>query len=445
MLPIDFHQHSNFVDPTEAFVAKLSPAGSAKVYETSIGGRSWENVAGIAIDGRQNVYVTGTTSSADFPVTGGAFQPYPGLLPAYRTSDAGKTWTGASNGLGVNAFILRADPQGTLYAAGQGGVFKSSDGGESWRDTSAEISTVNRGMIGLAVDPRTPSTLYTSSGQGGLLDPPGATYKSTNGGASWSQISFGEDVYFQGAIWLAVDPSSNVYAVMPWGILKSADRGGTWNSITPGGFASLTVDPRHSSTLYVCSFDSGVWKSDDGGANWATLDGSPPHILRIAVDPANANIVYGYSWDGFAFKSPDGGANWKTVYDGGGGISSLVLDEVDSSIVYLSGTFGVLKSIDGGGSWAATGFTAIGGQLVADPARTGVIYLGAGGGGNDAFVTKLDSNGRAVYSSYLGGSGSEEGRAIAVDAQGAAYVTGITGSADFPIVNAGAEILQRRV
>jgi len=428
-----------FVDRIKGFVAKLSPSGSTLVYATPLAGAVHEQLNGLALDLQRNVYVTGGTSSPDFPVTGDAIQPHPSVLPAYRTGDAGKTWSGAYRGLGALVSAFAVDPQspGTVYAAGVGGVFKSTDAGETWSEADSGISISNRRMHTLAIDPPNPSTLYTSSAQAGLFDPPAAAYRSTNGGASWSEISFFDGPLFGGARAFAIDPStSTVYAATVAGILKSDDGGGTWKSTGLNeDLWYLSIDPSHPSTLYANPAQGGLWKSDDGGAHWAALDGAPATLFSIVVNPSDSSVVYGVTGDGIVCRSANGGISWAPVYNAGaGGVSSLVIDATGSNI-YLGGSFGIFKSADGGASWERAGFVGTASALAVDPTRSGAVYA-ASFGGYDAFLTKLDSSGRIAYSTFLGGSGPDEGHAVAVDADGSVYITGTTGSVDFPLVNA---------
>ena len=111
----------------------------------------------------------------------------------------------------------------------------------------------------------------------------------------------------------------------------------------------------------------------------------------------------------------------------------LIIDPVLTDSTYLGGngndrSFAI--AVDASGNAYVTGQTSFTGFPTASP------FQADGGGGQDAFVTKLNAAGNAlVYSTYLGGSDSETGRGIAVDASGSAYVTGSTESTDFPTAN----------
>src|SRR3989454_9366094 len=118
----------------------------------------------------------------------------------------------------------------------------------------------------------------------------------------------------------------------------------------------------------------------------------------------------------------------------------LIIDPVLAYSTYLGGSggdqgFGI--AADAVGNAYVTGFTG----STNFPTTAGAF----GGGGVDAFVTKLSPTGALVYSTYLGGSGGDEGRGIAVDVAGNAYVTGSTGSTDFPTTAGAARAANRGV
>ena len=152
----------------------------------------------------------------------------------------------------------------------------------------------------------------------------------------------------------------------------------------------------------------------------------------IAVDGQGFAYVTGWtSSNNFPTQIPYQGAN-------AGGIDAFVtkLSASGDSLVYstyLGGSSddeGHGIAVDAQGSAYVTGYTFSTDFPTQNP------YQGANAGGSDAFVTKLSASGSSLgYSTYLGGSSDDNGHGIAVDAQGSAYVTGFTGSSDFPTQN----------
>lgn len=161
---------------------------------------------------------------------------------------------------------------------------------------------------------------------------------------------------------------------------------------------------------------------------------SVDHGLAIAVDNTGAVYVTGYT---ASLDFPLAGSIQGVI---GGGIDVFItkINASGSAVIYstyLGGTgddFGFGVAVDNTGAAYLTGYTKSSDFPVVTPAL-GALGIG---GVFDAFVTKINPAGSAiVYSTYLGGTGEEWGRGIAVDSAGAAYVTGNTASADFPLMN----------
>ena len=202
-------------------------------------------------------------------------------------------------------------------------MFKSTDGGATWRDNISPTSTIGCLAQGLAaMDPTDPNTLYLQWGdyEGyGLL-------KSTNGGARWEHIG----------------PAS-------------------------GSEPVLVIDPARPATLYAGT-DRGVFRSTDGGANWKLAGLAEANVNLLAINPVQPNVLYastsGGPWEspGFRglFKSTDSGANWSPINNGladvldtRASVNALILDPGHPDTLYLGTSgYGVFKSTDGGTAWA---------------------------------------------------------------------------------------------
>ncbi len=112
---------------TNAFVTKLDPTGKTILYSTYVGGSASDQTSGIAIDGQDNVYVTGITQSPDFPVTAGALQPAgggPGFKPVapagfvLKLNSSGNKLVYSATMDGVNPSAIAIDPEGDAYVTG---------------------------------------------------------------------------------------------------------------------------------------------------------------------------------------------------------------------------------------------------------------------------------------------------------------------------------------
>ena len=134
----------------------------------------------------------------------------------FKTTDAGGSWSAANRGMAqakdcppqiscINVAHLVIDPRtpATLYAAQIEGVYKSADGGGSWKPVVAGLTNLK--VFALAIDPQTPTTIYAGTYGGGV-------FKSTNGGGTWTPLNSG--LIDLAVRTLAIDPSnpSTIYA-----------------------------------------------------------------------------------------------------------------------------------------------------------------------------------------------------------------------------------------
>ena len=417
----------------DAFITKLSADGTALVYSTYLGGTLSDSALGIAVDSGGNTYLAGTTSSRDFP-TNGALQRSLLASALFKSTDAGSTFTPSDQGLPGQPTFLAVDPLNTsnLYALVAGMLFNSTNAGATWKSLQ---STFPSGVFvsSFALDPASPSTLYAGG-------PAGTVFKSADAGATWKAVQSG------GAFpsTLAVDPrnSSIVYLGSAGGnaldgLYKSTDGGETWHVTGLGGRATavkaFAIDPSNPSTLYANSGNM-LQKSTDGGEIWRPLVTTfyPSFFL---VDPANSAILYAHNFTN-VYKSTDGGATWRDT-GLGAPVSGLAIDPKNTAILYASAGNGIYKTTDRAGSWQRTATVGTSqGVLAIDPGNTATLYV-ASPIFSDAFVAKLNPQGSALlYSTFLGGAGSDGANAIAVDALGNAFVAGFTGSLDFPLRNA---------
>ena len=267
-------------------------------------------------------------------------------------------WTG--NGpYGGQVTVLAVDPQApnNLYAAGNSGVFKSTNGGTSWARASNGI--IDPTVDALVIDPAQPNTLYAGSLQGGQL------VKSTDSANSWTPS--GPTL----VVALAINPKSpaTIYASrQQTGLSKSTDAGTNWTPIGVSTlpsfptFTSIVVDPKTPSTLYAGEQSQGVFKSVDGGVTWAASNmgftGPIIQVIRLAIDPQTTSTLYAAAstsgGDGL-FKSTNGGVSWTKLLATGAAnnfyIGTVTVDPQTPSTVYIGTGNGAFKSTDGGTSF----------------------------------------------------------------------------------------------
>ena len=227
-----------------------------------------------------------------------------------RSTDGGDTWQllrGPGSGDVEELLIDPRNPARVLAVIGQpGGVYVSTDGGESW-------SRVLPGrIVALAQAPSDPDVLYAAT----LSSPPAPlraeVCRSTDGGASWGCSGFGpEEKGGVGA--LAVDPrdSSVVLASLATGIHLSLDGGATWSLHRPGFSASeLLFDPRDPEVLWANARHTGVFRSTDGGRSWTPMNRGLTHplVLDLELDPSGRVLLAATNSGVFRFSSTGGPA-----------------------------------------------------------------------------------------------------------------------------------------
>ncbi len=291
-------------------------------------------------------------------------------------------------GADVTALVMDPNNPAILYAGIHGGdIFKSTNGGESWRIVRTSPNPYSA-VQALAIDPTNSSTLYCSRGGAG-----GEISKSTDRGETWQILN---NLIMSA---LVVDPSNpNIVYGAGHGVFKSTDGGLGWTDIgAQQGITSdtsllvLALDPLNPNIVYAAGATPThdvVFKSSNGGQSWTTSFLNDDHavVRSLAIDPTNPNIIYAATRSG-VYKSTDGASTWTTFNSGLTylAVNAIAIDPHNPATLY-AGVFGVgvFKSINGG-SWSAA-YTGLSGAyiiitaLVIDPINPAIIYVGTFGG-----------------------------------------------------------------
>ncbi len=396
----------------DAFVTKLNPSGSGLVYSTFLGGGATELdgsvVGGIAVDQSGNAYITGATWSDDFPIKN-AFQPE-------NASAVANTL-----GLGGDAFVAKLNPTGSalVYSTYLGG--KSADAGHDIAVDSFGNAYVT-GATG-SDDFPTINAIDPICGNGAGCPPTDVfVTKFTASGEIAYSTFLGADLIDQGN-GIAVDSGGHVYVT---GTI-SGDK---------DDFPFTKIFPLDPDTSFIDPF---VIKINSLGSAmvYATLLGGNEieDSYDIAVDAAGNAYVTGIT------RSEDFPVSnaFQAEYGGGGqGGDAFVSKLGPGGDTLIYSTFLGGSNLDWGLNIAvdAKNNAYVTGRTDSDDFPLKAPFQLEKENSSDAFVTKFNSNGAMVYSSYLGGLGFDQGNGIAADAAGNAYVTGNAGSPfDFPIVN----------
>ncbi|MCK6684160.1 MAG: SBBP repeat-containing protein [Thermoanaerobaculia bacterium] len=387
----------------DAFVTKLNAAGTGLVYSTYLGDSVRDSGFSIAVDGSGNAHVTGTTTSAGFPVTAGVVD-------------------GTHNGVG-DVFVTKVNATGTalLYSTFLGGIDDESGRGIAIDGSGNAYLTGETRSAGFPVVAGGFDTTHNGDYDVFMtkLNATGTslTYSTFVGGA-------GAD-YTRG---IALDATGNAYVTGYTGSAGYPATVGAFDTVQNGDYDAFVTKLNAAGTALVYSTFLG--------------DTGPDHGNGIAVDSAGRAHVTGYTAS-IGFPVTAGALD--TVQNGDFDVFVTKLDAAGALLAFS--TFLGGAGYEGGDGIAVdtSGNVFVTGQTRSNTFPvTGGAYQTVIGGDFDVFVSKIAPTGDFFsYSTFLGGPGSTPAssfaRAIAVDGSGNAYVTGPTGSAGFP-VTAGAYI-----
>lgn len=239
------------------------------------------------------------------------------------------------------------DPSTVFAAAGSGGLFRSRNGGVTWDSLFDRQSTISIGAI--AVDPHSAQTIWVGTGESNVRNSVSfgdGVYKSTDGGKSWKRSGLEES---QTISRILIDPTDSNHVLVAAvghtfgpnserGVFVTHDGGETWKKTlfvdNDHGASDLDFDASRPAVVYagMWHFDrkpwmyssgsskGGVFRSDDGGETWHKLtEGLPVLLGRIGVKvaPSNPDVVYviAESRAGTLFRSNDGGAHFNKLSD----------------------------------------------------------------------------------------------------------------------------------
>ena len=381
----------------DVFVTKLNAAGSALVYSTFLGGTGTDRGLGIAVDGTNNAYITGVTDSDDFPTHVNAFQ-------------------GARAGLN-DAFVTKINATGSalLYSSYLGGSLNDQGNAIAVDSASKAYITGETNSVDFPTDAQAPQGDLAVAPDAFVakIDPDQAgadsLIYSTYLGGNQNDRGFG----------IAVDAALRAY------VTGMTDSGNfpTQNPLQAalgGGEDAFVTRLNAAGSALEYSTYLGGGLDDQGNA--------------ITVDAANTAYVTGATSSGGVTPFPTTVGAFDTTFNGIQDAFVTKLNNTGTTLVYSTFVGGAAEDVGRGIAVDGTGNAYITGDTQSDNFPTaGSPFQAARASLQDAFITKLNTTGTGlVYSTYLGGSQIDIGYGIAVDPLDDAYVTGETGSGDFP-------------
>ena len=258
------------------------------------------------------------------------------------------------------------------------GMYKSTDGGQTWKFAGL----YNAGQIGaVRIHPTNPDIVWVSAG-GDIFksNDERGVFKTTDGGQSWRKVLFVSDSV--GAMDVELQPGNSnvVYAWMsrlerkPWtiisgsregGFYKSTDGGEHFSKITSGlpteliGKGNLAVTAANPNRIYAlieAKPGGGFYRSEDAGQTWALINSQgsliqrPFYYTTLGADPSNADVIYAGA-EGF-FKSTDAGQTFAPLRTPHGDNHDIWINPRDSQIMVQANDGGANVSTDGGRTWS---------------------------------------------------------------------------------------------
>ena len=337
---INSYIYSMTVDPINPDI--VYAGGYMQVYKSSNGGSSW---TGYSVS---NYYIYRLAVHPTSPsIVYAAGRVYTGsvyVMGFFKSTNSGSSWTNTylsdSNGVAYSMALDPSDPD-NIYVGGyyyanstfHPSVYKSTNGGTSFAETSTGIASSSYYVYALTVHPTTSNTIYAGTYYGGI-------YRTTNGGSSWSLASPSTYRYLYDMSTTIARPNY-VYVGADTCIYRSTNSGSTWSTLNSGlnGKYNYGIHARSDlvSQVYACN-NSGFHVSTNAGASWfasnngMTING----ITGFSSPNTNPAIIYTSFEDVGVFKTTNSGSDWTMLPTplACGDICSFAFNNTNPSTVY---------------------------------------------------------------------------------------------------------------
>lgn len=318
----------------------------------------------------------------------------------WKTTDAGRTWhplfDDQPTGSIGDVAVAESDPNIIYAGSGEGlplrpdlsvgdGVYKSTDGGKTWRNMGLKDG---QQIGGLAVDPKNPNRIFVAMcGHPFGPNQERGVFRSLDGGETWQKVLYKDEN--TGAMQVTIDPTNPqvVYADLyevrhgPWengqwqgpgsGLYKSTDGGSTWKQLTKGlptfeqGLGRIGFDiSRSNANILLATVDAnqqngGIYRSEDAGESWRKLGNDPrtwgrgSDFAEIKIHPKNPDIIFVANTG--TYKSSDGGKTFVAFKGAPGGddYHRIWINPEQPDTMIFAADQGATITVNGGETWSS--------------------------------------------------------------------------------------------
>ena len=319
-----------------------------------------------------------------------------GTRGVLKSDDAGRNFQASNQidqkhnigGVSVNILTFDSKNPDTIYLGSASGIHKTEDSAKSWRQILTGIN-----VLDLASDPGKSEIIYAV----GIAGSNGKIIKSPDGGNTWADI-YTEPSRSNAVVSITLSRVNSriVLAGLANGeIIRSTDEGQTWQAVTDLQDNFVRIRAYDNNTIYALALNKGIYKSTDQGSTWvnyAITDVSAGNgtisarrFLDIAFDQRLAGVVFLATEQGM-LRSIDGGVSWAIVFlpvrDTSLRVTAVGVSPIDSNTLYTAVGSTLFKSTNGGVTWEThklpTSQTVR--QILLHPTTSNIIYLGIGEG-----------------------------------------------------------------
>ncbi len=369
------------IDPKNPFVvwvgtgeanSQRSVGWGDGIYKSEDGGKHWTNMGLKTSEHIGKILIDPRNTNVVFAAAQGPLWGPGGDRGLYKTTDGGKTWKDVlkiSENTGVNDVEMDPSNPNIMYASAyerrrhtwgfidggpESGIYKSTDGGDTWTKLTHGLPAVDMGKIGMAISPVEPDVVYATieaaDGEGGI-------FRSTDYGQTWERRNnFDELAMYYATIYADPADVNRIY-IMNTYIHVSDDGGKTlhrldekWKHVDSH---VMYIDP-HDPDYYLVGCDGGLYESYDRAKNWDFKSNLPiTQFYDVAVDNSKPFFyIYGGTQDNNSVGGPSQTMSASGIVNsdwfitvGGDGFESRV-DPVDPNTVYAESQYGGLVRFD---------------------------------------------------------------------------------------------------